>query len=835
MRRHRLTALLASAALVPRGRGGRHSQRRGLAARRRAGGAVRRRTRPTSGGPGTASRTSPPTTSAALGFGSGYAAAETSICTLADTVLTARAERSRWFGPNGRYNDQVTLDASNLQVDAFVTDLRNRRVVEKLLADPQRGPGRQARAIVRGYVAGVNEYLDEVGPNGVTDPKCRGAAYLKQKARPIDLWYGVYLANLLASSGVFVKEIVDADPPAPDDPGIPNPTASSVDRDELLEGLGRGAGLRLRLQRDRDRRRRDHDRQGHGARQPALPVARPLQLHPAAPDDPRQVRRGRRLADRLAGRQHRLEQQRGLEPHRVDGLPLHAVRVPARQPGHAHDLPHRQRSAGAGAPRGRGDRQAPGRLAGDGQRGPLPDPRGLRRSTRRRCSCRGRSAACGRSATSTPSTCAPSTCSSRWPRRANVRDLLRRQDEAAGMPWVNTTAADRDGNALYADHSVVPHVTQEMEDQCKTPTGEVLDQLAGLPGLDGTRAGSSCKWGTDEDASRSGVFGPSNLPDTIRRDWVANANDSYWLPNPAEKLEGFASIIGCERCERTMRTRMVYRYVQDRLAGTDGLAAHRKESPWTLRHHEHANRLGAFEVMSANDDLYSVCDATGETRACEVLRAWDGRSERDSRGTHIFEEFVARLPAAGVWETPFDPDDPLNTPRDLATPQPARDQGDAGRDRLAAAAGDPVRRPLGLAPGGRRPWRPADRARRRDRRLGRQRQRPRLALGGGQQRPLPPDHLRLLAHPGDRVPPRRPGQHPHDPDLRPVGEPALAVVDRPDAAVRRGRVGALPVDRHPDPVRPDRPVRRLRRADRVRRSPQRAIGPASGPPERGRR
>ena len=44
-----------------------------------------------------------------------------------------------------------------------------------------------------------------------------------------------------------------------------------------------------------------------------------------------------------------------------------------------------------------------------------------------------------------------------------------------------------------------------------------------------------------------------------------NANDSYWLPNPAQKLEGFARIIGCEKCQRTLRTRMVYRYVIDRL------------------------------------------------------------------------------------------------------------------------------------------------------------------------------------------------------------------------------------------------------------------------------
>src|SRR6478735_5298385 len=82
-----------------------------------------------------------------LGFGSGYAAAGSAICTLADTVLTGRGERSRWLGPDGRYDDQVTLEASNLQVDAFVTDLRQRKVVEHLLRDKVRGPGKQARAM----------------------------------------------------------------------------------------------------------------------------------------------------------------------------------------------------------------------------------------------------------------------------------------------------------------------------------------------------------------------------------------------------------------------------------------------------------------------------------------------------------------------------------------------------------------------------------------------------------------------------------------------------------------------------------------------------------------
>ena len=36
-----------------------------------------------------------------LGFGHGYATAQTNLCNLADTLVTGRGERSRWLGPNG--------------------------------------------------------------------------------------------------------------------------------------------------------------------------------------------------------------------------------------------------------------------------------------------------------------------------------------------------------------------------------------------------------------------------------------------------------------------------------------------------------------------------------------------------------------------------------------------------------------------------------------------------------------------------------------------------------------------------------------------------------------
>jgi acyl-homoserine-lactone acylase len=76
-------------------------------------------------------------------------------------------------------------------------------------------------------------------------------------------------------------------------------------------------------------------------------------------------------------------------------------------------------------------------------------------------------------------------------------------------------------------------------------------------------------------------------------------------------------------------------------------------------------------VMRAGGDLDKVCRATGEAKACRVLQKWDGRSDPGSVGTHIFEEFIKRVPGDGaLWEVPFNPASPLITPRDLNESDP---------------------------------------------------------------------------------------------------------------------------------------------------------------------
>ncbi|GAA1502153.1 penicillin acylase family protein [Nocardioides humi] len=607
-----------------------------------------------------------------LGYGSGYATARSSICNLADTVLTARGQRSRYLGGDGRYLDGVSLDASNLQVDAFVTDLRNRKVVEGLLASPA-GPSARARAMVEGYTAGINRWLRD---NTITDPACKDATWLKPDATELDLWYGVYLANLIASSGNFVEEIVEADPPTLQDPGLPDlglklplPTteaevpayAAQLD-DDRREALRRSLGQESEFGSNATAIGGDASSTGRGL----------LLGNPHFP---------------WVGR-YKFTQQHLTIPGRYDVAGASLIGSPVVNIGWNKDVAWSHTVSTA-------YRFTPYEYLTLGP-GPLYlSANGVLRKAERRWVDVAVKQADGSVKTvredlwrtpqgyviDSPSQFMGWSPISFWAiRDANAehlrtidtflgmgeatssRDLLRRQDAGGGMPWVNTTAADRDGEVLYADHSVVPHVTDAMATRCLTPVGLLLETVAGLPGLNGLLADGACAWGSDADAQRPGILGPAKLPAVVRRDWVMNANDSYWTPNDRVRLEGYASIIGCEKCPRTMRTRMVQQYVVDQLAGGG------RETPESLRGHEHENRVRAAEVMREDGRLDQVCAQTGETEACAVLAAWDGHSDVDSVGTHLFEAFVERAPTgANLWTVPFNAADPLNTPRGLRT------------------------------------------------------------------------------------------------------------------------------------------------------------------------
>ena len=246
----------------------------------------------------------------------------------------------------------------------------------------------------------------------------------------------------------------------------------------------------------------------------------------------------------------------------------------------------------------------------------------------------------------------------------SVGDLRRASAKVQGNPWVNVIAADSAGRAYYGDDSVVPNVDSALQKRCSTSSKAPLLLTAGVILLDGSKR--SCAWGTDRDAVTKGILGPKALPRATRRDYVENSNDSYWLPSARFRISGFPRIIGAEGTARLLRTRLGLVQAEQRLAGTDGLG----EKGFTIETMKavfNANRNLSAEL--AKDAVVQGCTASAAPElleACAVLAAWDGHADVGSRGAVLWRETWSRLAAAGVpWKVPFDPADPVNTPRDL--------------------------------------------------------------------------------------------------------------------------------------------------------------------------
>lgn len=256
-----------------------------------------------------------------------------------------------------------------------------------------------------------------------------------------------------------------------------------------------------------------------------------------------------------------------------------------------------------------------------------------------------------------------------------------------GMPWVNTIAADRDGNAMYADVSVVPDVSAEQLARClPSEAAAALFKAADLTVLDGSR--SECDWQHDPRSPVAGWLPIERMPVAVRRDWVQNSNESFWLSNPAIEWPEITPLVGWTGTAQSLRTRAGLYEIGQRLAGSDGVATHATVGIGEVQAMLFRNRNHAAHVVL--DDLLGVCgNAAGEpARAgCAVLAAWDRHNNLESRGQYVFREWWRTASAIeGLWKRPFDPADPLNTPAGLAT-------DDAGvRAALLAALEDSVAR-----------------------------------------------------------------------------------------------------------------------------------------------
>ena len=285
-----------------------------------------------------------------------------------------------------------------------------------------------------------------------------------------------------------------------------------------------------------------------------------------------------------------------------------------------------------------------------------------------------------------------------------VREYDAIQQRYQGIPWVNSIAADASGEAYYSMEGAIPYVPDAKAQDCAGSIGPVTFGALNLPTLDGSR--SACNWndGTSEGAVARGIFPPSKVPRLFRNDYTHNGNDSHWLTNPRQPLEGFARIIGDERTERSLRTRIGIIQVEQRLAGADGRAGNRfglrDLQDITLGNRQYAGELWRDELVqmcNQNPVLVGTRGPTNVSEACPVLAAWDVRDELDSRGAILFRRFAERAlgtTSVNAYDEPFNPNDPVNTPRGLNTedPQVRAALADAVSD--LRSAGIPLDAPL---------------------------------------------------------------------------------------------------------------------------------------------
>lgn len=631
-----------------------------------------------------------------LGYGLGYVQAEDNLCVLLDDFITDRGERARWFGRNGSYTIVPNgVTANNVASDFFWRFLITDEAIAKLRAASLP----EASAASTGFKDGFNRYLREIkaGRHAGRHAACRSAPWL-QELEDDDMYRRYIRLAVIASSSVFINDIVAAQPPAGLPAGAPVPGSS-----EMVQALRADPGaLGFFL-----------DERSFGSNMYALGSEATASGMPIVFGNPHFPWSG---TERLYIFHARMPGTLDIMGSALYGVPAvligfnnhfawsHTVSTAFRFTFYELTLAPGDPTAYLYEGQVRRMQAVPVTIQVRNDDGSLSEEtRTLYRSHY------------GPMMTLTASGVNIFPWSSAkaytlrdanfendrlinqfflWNRAQSLDEFIGLHKSVLGIPWVNTVASGPGGKAYYGDVSVVPNVPNSKVRVCSTSVqAQALAQLVpGLPLLDGSRA--SCEWDTDADAPVPGIFGPKNLPTLMRDDWVHNCNDSYWLTNPAQPIEGYNRIIGNERAERSLRTRLCILQVQQRLAGSDGYPGNKFDLPTlqdiVLSSRIHTGELARDDVIDAYCRAGTVMTQGGPVNvadACAVLRGWDLKDNVESVGGHIWREFFRGVGGiSGRWLTPFSVSDPVNTPRDLNTAHPqVQDAFGRGVSRVRSA------------------------------------------------------------------------------------------------------------------------------------------------------
>ncbi len=635
-----------------------------------------------------------------LGYGYGYTFSDDNLCVLAEEILTSRGQRAKYFG-DVAYDLGNSSASSNVSSDAYFRMVFTKEVADKYRASQTE----ELRSLVAGYAAGVSRYVRELkaGEHPGRHQACRNEAWVRE-IDDEDLYLRFYKLNLIASSAGFINGFAAAVPPAPArrSPPRPAPERAPTPKPPTRAQLADVAdGMRAMLPKLFEHREGELGSNmyafgseltgGAGIQfgNPHFPWyggERLYQVHLTVPG--KMNVQGSSLygvpavligfTENFAW-SHTVSTAYRFTPYQLklkEGDPLTYLQDGVEKPITPVDFDIEVKQAD-------GSVSTVATRLYKSEYGPM-----IRLSSNERFAWDATQAFTIRDANAENFRLI--TNFFRWNKASSLEEFEQIHRELVAVPWVNTTAADRNGRVYYGDLTVVPNVSDAKAAACAGSRAAFLASGApGLPLLDGSRA--ECNWDRDADApaDQPDILGPSHLPSMNRSDWVVNCNDSYWLTNPKQPMPAFAKIVGLTDTEQSLRSRMCHQQITDRLAGTDGFAgtgvtvdivkqmvlggrayAAEKFRPQVLA------GICTETSLTLGADVYLGKPLSGTvdiTAACNALRDWDGRNDPDSVGSLAWDEFWFRMAVLQGDETlrpfavAFDPAQPLDTPRDLDT------------------------------------------------------------------------------------------------------------------------------------------------------------------------
>lgn len=583
-----------------------------------------------------------------LGFGQGYAFAEDRFCLLIDQITKVRSQRSRYFGPGE--------EGENLETDFAYLALG---VIDK-------APGmiaalsEEGRDLLNGYVAGYNQYLADTGVDNLP-AECAGKDYVQ----PIDAdsLMAFYLdIAMLAGSRNFLDAIANAAPPGAATLGA---TSNVLEGRESFGAASNGIAVGGDLSSN-----------GRGVllANPHLPWQGELKFNNVHLTIPGELDTAGVSLSGAFGVQigfnenlawtHTTSPSNQFIIYTLDLVPGDPTRYFFGD--EERDMTATDYSIDVLQPDG--SLAAQGRTMYSSEYGPMLDLSttfGVAWNNAAGYTMFDMNADNGAFLDTI-------LAQSRAQSVLELREVYR---NVGGIPWNHTMATDSTGQTFYADSTLVPKLSDAGEAafralvESESPSLTQIAFAAGVVALNGSDPVFAIDY--DDSATLPGMIPFSEAPQMLRRDFVANANDSYWLTNPAEPLSVTSLRYGDTETPRSMRTRMGLTQLEgaanlDRQAMEDLLFANRSYTEELWRTSVTNNCLQFPTYPSSSGAVVDI------SAACQALNNWDGVYNLDSIGAIVNREVFSTVGSTGLFGTEsyftqaFDPQDPVATPSGLS-------------------------------------------------------------------------------------------------------------------------------------------------------------------------